>query len=144
MADKHIHMNCPACHGSGVVIENQALKDPPGSPDVFGEVPCERCEATGFLLFGELDADLITILEDVQDKVDGLPGDNDLYWAHEIWEVTDIAEFLAQSQANRDLYGSLMAMGVINLADGSSVKTFLWAMFPDGTTTRTALEALVA
>ena len=66
--EKRIVKVCPGCGGDGLTVKNQALRDP-GDQDVFEEEPCAKCGATGFLPFGELNDDLITMLTDMQETL---------------------------------------------------------------------------
>ena len=64
--------------------------------------------------------------------------------AVELWERTTLAEYAALTQAQRDAYGVLIAMGTIDVSAGTNSRASLSAMFGAGTATRAALVALLA
>jgi hypothetical protein len=69
--EKVIHQDCPACGGTGEIYENPDSQAHGGSGPLNPE-PCLRCGATGHLVFGRLDDDLITFLQDILDKVNDI------------------------------------------------------------------------
>ena len=65
-------------------------------------------------------------------------------------EVKSLATYLesedydnALSDANKDAYRMIISCYLVDLATDSSIKTKLWNMFGEGTTTRENLEALL-
>lgn len=120
MPKARLYVICPQCHGDGTFA-------PSGGPQGSGELPCNwpGCNETGFIEFG-LFAGL------------------DCYYTYEISEATDPTEWNALSAGNKTAYATILSMGVVDLSDGTAVKSTLWALFGSGTTTRANLEALIA
>ena len=67
-----------------------------------------------------------------------------LFLTHEIMEATDPLEYSALSDANKDAYKMIVSAGTVSLLEGGTVRAALEFMFPEGTTTRTNLDALIS
>jgi len=61
---------------------------------------------------------------------------------YRIIEATVPAEYNELSDNNKDRYKLIISAGLIDFSDDTTVKSALWAMFPEGTDTRVNLEAL--
>jgi len=115
MADVETRVICHNCAGTGY--------RPHGEPP-HTEV-CADCEGTGYLHGGILK----------------LP--SGVFHTYEVLEATDLTEYNALADANKTLYAAIVSLGQVNLSEGTQVRGWLWAMFTEGTDTRTNLETLV-
>ncbi len=112
---------CPRCKGDGIALVQT-------SEGIVEEDPCTQCDGKGLLNSRVLFLDTTP-----------LPG---IYYTYQIFEATDLNEYLALSDGNKSLYASILSLGQVDTADGTSVRLYLYAMFPIGTTTRTNLSEL--
>ena len=62
---------------------------------------------------------------------------------YKIIESTDPSEYIALSNANKDLYKIIISAGVVDINEDSLVRNILWGMFSEGTTTREGLDTLL-
>lgn len=62
---------------------------------------------------------------------------------YQILEATDPTEYVSLDPGNVALYNLIISAGTVNVAEETVVKTILWAMFGEGTTTRVNLETLL-
>ena len=67
-----------------------------------------------------------------------------VYPTYKVVEATDDTEYAALSSAQKSTYGLIISLGTVDLSSGTAIKTKLWTMFGEGTTTRANLEALIA
>ncbi len=105
---------CQQCFGDGVY-------EAPGSDSI----PCPYCPNSS----GATEMGRQVLPEDV-------------YYAYRVLEATDISEYNSLSVADKDLYKTVIAPGMVRLADGSNGRTALLSMFGVGTNTRANLLAL--
>ncbi len=106
---------CQRCFGDGVY-------EPPGQESI----PCPYCpNSSGATEMGR------------QILPDGV------FYAFRVLEATDISEYNSLSVADKDLYKTVIAPGMVNLADGSVARTALLNLFGPGTNTRANLLALI-
>lgn len=113
MAKITINRRCDSCNGSGVIQYY-------GGP----EVQCDACEGSGEILLASF-------------------GDQAACFTYQISEATDATEWNALSAGNKDAYAMILSMGIVDLTDGTSIRTTLWAMFDAQSTTRAALITLL-
>lgn len=130
---------CPLCDGTGLSPLEGLQGDPPTNqrkcPVCYGEGSIE--EAHGTTKGAEIA--IVTLIARLKNG----PAPN-VFWSYQIWESTDLTEFMALSEGNKDSYRGLVRMGTVSLVDGSHSKTTLWSLFGEGTTTRANLEALIS
>lgn len=62
---------------------------------------------------------------------------------YKILDNTDPGEYVALSDANRDLYKLIISASVVDLSDGTTTKLVLWGMFGEGSKTRISLGELL-
>lgn len=62
---------------------------------------------------------------------------------YRVYNLIDLAEFVALTAANQQLVRDILGMGTVDASPGTSVRARMVAVFPSGTT-RTALNALAA
>jgi hypothetical protein len=68
---------------------------------------------------------------------------NGVIYTFELSEATDDTEYLALSAGQKSTYALLISLGMLDISSGTAIRTKLWNMFGDGSTTRTNLEALM-
>jgi hypothetical protein len=103
-----------------------------------GESPCEQCNGTGILE--------IYIHDDLENRItDILEADyiNNRIPTYQIIESTAASEYNALSDANKDAYRQIVSCGVVDLSEGTGIRTKLWNMFDEESETRTALITLL-
>jgi hypothetical protein len=61
---------------------------------------------------------------------------------YRIVEATDSTEYNALSDTNKGRYALIISAGLVDLMDGTAIRSTLWSMFGDGTTTRDNIIAL--
>lgn len=66
------------------------------------------------------------------------------FYTYRLLEVMDVNEYNALSDADTALLNALLSCGVIDITTGSSLRTFIFGLFPDGTNTYEALTELLA
>ena len=108
---------CVRCGGDGIYTEIEG----------GGSVTCPTC-----LGFGTMRADPCDVLK------------SGVIYTFELSEATDDTEYAALSSAQKTTYALLVSLGMLDISSGTAIRTKLWAMFGDGSTTRTNLEALMA
>lgn len=92
---------------------------------VCGGTGCPTCLYTGYTQKGNL--------EDIYG----------IFLSYEVLDATDATEYNGLSDNNKGAYGLIISCGMVNLREGSPTKTRLWNMFPGGSGTRIALQALI-
>ena len=122
-------MTCPFCEGTGEIDSET----------------CLTCEGDGVI--SSIHDYIATILKcahevDIaillgKDFTDGLVA------TYKIMEATDIDEYNALSDSNKNAYGMLISCGVVDLSDGTQIRTNLWSMFDSESTTRANLITLL-
>jgi len=123
-----IKIKCTACV-DGVVTKSREV--PPGSGNaVETQEDCTvpSCDA-GWKTF------------DIESRIE-LP--DGMYHSVEVFEAIDTTEYIALTTPKSQEIDTMIGAGFVNLNDGSRGKTTLWDLFPDGTTTRANLVALIA
>ena len=66
-----------------------------------------------------------------------------VFAACQVLDNTISSEYNALSAANKDAYKMILSCGVLDLTDGNSIRTKLWNMFDENSTTRANLIALL-
>lgn len=121
MADRrnpiYERMTCIRCGGDGIYTE---------AGEGSGSVPCLTCLGYGTRRVRPAD-----VLK------------NGVIYTFELSEATDDTEYAALSSAQKATYALIASLGMIDIVAGTAIRTKLWAMFGDGSTTRTNLEALM-
>ena len=108
---------CIKCKGTGIFLEDD----------------CDHCSGTGFLSFGEVGSDIdVPVLATRIDTP-----------THHILECTTASEYTALSAANKDAYRQIISCGEVDLSDGTGIRTKLWNMFDENSTTRANLITLL-
>jgi len=69
--------------------------------------------------------------------------DEFLKQTYRIIEATSPAEYNNLSDANKERYKIIVSAGTIDFREDSLVRTVLWNMFDDNSTTRTNLKELI-
>ena len=108
---------CKNCDGTGQMLTVNG--DPPG----LSYIDCLYCEATGEVPWAVVDPVLTR--------------------THLIIENTDTTEYNALSDANKSAYLMVIACGKVDLTDGMEIRTKLWNMFDDQSTTRANIITLL-
>lgn len=62
---------------------------------------------------------------------------------YKILDNTDPGEYVALSDANRDLYKLIISAALVDLSDGTTTQLVLWGMFGEGSKTRISLGKLL-
>lgn len=133
MALLEIHRTCELCNGVGEV-------HPHGESTT---TTCPACGGSGKMPFAE-SVLLDERLQAIEDKIDVLTTlPVNIFYSYKIWEATNLTEFMALSDANKDSYRGLVRMGTIDLNEGSHSRNTLWTLFGSETTTRANLLALL-
>lgn len=65
-----------------------------------------------------------------------------LSYTYRIVEATDPTEYNALSDTNKARYALIISAGLVDIADGTTIRSTLRAMFGDGTTTGANIAAL--
>ena len=110
-------ITCERCGGDGIYTEVEG----------GGSVPCFTCRS-----FGTMRADPPGVLKD------------GVIYTFELSEATNDTEYAALSPGQKSTYALLISLGMVDISSGTAIRAKLWAMFGDGSTTRTNLEALMA
>ena len=113
-----IKRSCYNCSGDGTVTTYDGEQVP-------SEVECPVCAGTGTLEFGE---------------VEELAG---MYQTYKVVEATDNTEYGDLSDNNKDAYQMIISCGFIDLSNGTAIRTKLWNMFDENSTTRANLLTLI-
>ena len=108
---------CPYCVDGQMETVNEA---PEGG---LIQVPCPYCDATGLVPWATFP--------------------NPYVRTFNIIDNTDSTEYNALSDANKDAYKMIVSSGVVDLSDGTSIRTKLWNMFDDQSTTRANIITLL-
>lgn len=69
--------------------------------------------------------------------------DTSVFSTYKIMEATLASEYNALSAANKDAYRQIVSCGIVDLTDGTSIRTKLWNIFDSESTTRAALITLL-
>ncbi len=107
---------CVRCGGDGIYTEIEG----------GGSVTCRTCHG-----YGTMRVDPAEVLK------------NGVIYTFELSEATDDTEYAALSSAQKSTYALLVSLGTLDISSGTAMRDKLWAMFGDGSTTRTNLEALM-
>jgi len=105
---------------------------------VDGE-PCPECLGQGSLPIELFEKYVQIKFSDILEaKYNG-----NIFATYKIVDATDSTEYGNLSAANKEAYKMIVSCGVVDLTEGTSIRTKLWSMFGEGTTTRENLEALL-
>lgn len=129
-------VTCWTCGGSGEYPPGAVCNTCNGS----GEVSAAGTHSITEAYVTELNSKII----EIENKVDALALPTNVFFSHKIWEATDVTEFAALSEANKDSYRGLVRMGTVDLNEGSNSRTVLWNLFNAESDTRAALLALLS
>ena len=72
MAKKTLYTLCPSCKGTKEVWQSEYVPPNEGGNSGLDQMvsrPCATCEATGYVVSGRLDDNLIDLLQTIKDKV---------------------------------------------------------------------------
>jgi hypothetical protein len=69
---------------------------------------------------------------------------NGVIYTFELIDATDDSEYSVLSTSQKNVFALIVSSGIIDISSGTAIRTKLWDMFGDGSTTRTNLEALMA
>lgn len=111
---------CSNCGGDGIEWR--------GTPG--GGNTCGYCGGTGTMSAGSIA------------KLDEIKPTN-TYYTYEIVEATDDTEYTALTSAQKTTYHLITSLGMVDLSEGTAIRSKLWTMFGEGTTTRANLETLI-
>ena len=122
-------MTCPFCNGTGEI----------------GSETCTTCEGDGVI--SSIHEYIATIVKYI-DETDlnillGKDFTDNLVATYQIIESTTASEYNALSDANKDAYRQIVSCGIVDLTDGTGIRTKLWNMFDSESDTRVALIALL-
>jgi len=67
----------------------------------------------------------------------------EIVYTYEILEATDITEYGNLSDTNKNAYNRILQCGIVDISDGTVIRTNLWAMFDCDSDTRAALIELL-
>jgi len=125
--------DCPRCGGDGI----------------FESEECVACQGLGIYQVQSMQANMLVRLsrveakvDDVKVKTDNLPTTN-VFWSYQVWEATDMTEYLALSDELEASYNKIVHMGTVDLNVGSNSRAVIWRLFDAESTTRAALLALI-
>lgn len=65
-----------------------------------------------------------------------------MFESHQIFNATDVSEYLVLTAANKALYQLVISQSHIDMADGKNARTALWTLFGEESATRANLAAL--
>lgn len=108
---------CPACNGAGTKVNGA---NPPDTS------PCPACNTTGMV-------DTPAILR----------FRNGYLLATDILNATVISEYQALTSTQKELYQMILSMAVVNVGEGTNVRTLLMSMFDVGSQTRANIQNLL-
>lgn len=114
---------CPKCGGTGIHRYYILV----GEESQLVEEPCDICGTTGRRDDGRV-SDVIPTAT----------------WTFRVLECVSPAEYAALSDTNKSILVLILSCGIVDLSEGTAVKTRLWAMFGEATTTRANLIALIS
>ncbi len=89
------------------------------------EHSCSTCNGSGFL--HKFKAEL----------------NSNQFRTHQIVEATKTSEYTTLSAANKDAYKMIISCGIVDLSEGTAIRTKLWNMFDENSETRAALITLL-
>lgn len=112
-----IYQKCNKCSGTGMWSVEQGVDVT--CPDCAGAKRLELCE------------------------IDSVFTDN-VFHSYKVFEATDLTEYNALTDAQKERYQLILGMGQVDLNDGSNAFDLLKGMFGPSTTTRANLLALLA
>jgi len=110
-----------------------------------GENPpyaCDRCNGTGRNDEGEI-GNINETLNDRLDAILEVNYSNNIFATYNIIEATVASEYNVLSDANKDAYRQIISCGVVDLSDGTEIRTKLWNIFDENSTTRASLITLL-
>ena len=111
---------CSRCLGDGVAevwVDKELV-----------EVDCPACQRTGYAIPRVEESFLFN---------------EGVVRTYEILEATDITEYGNLSDSNKNAYNMILQCGIVDLTDGTQIRTNLWAMFDSESTTRANLITLL-
>lgn len=115
---------CTNCEGDGVVTVSG------------NDVRCWHCNGTGIVVF-----------EDVPEFAGPIPSSEAtsamIVHTYMIIEATDASEYNALTDNQKAAYNLIISAGRVSLAEETQIRTRLFNLFGEGTTTRANLEALI-
>jgi len=113
MAKITINRVCNSCAGTGITQYY-------GGP----ELVCSGCDGDGEVVLADF-------------------GNQHACFTYQILEATDVTEYGALSDSNKNAYDMLLKCGIVDLSEGTQVRTNLWSMFDSESTTRANLITLL-
>ena len=120
---------CSFCNGTGLI----------------GDDPCEDCYGDGIISTTHeyIAAVVKHTNEHLVKTILGKDFADNLVATYKILEATDITEYGALSDSNKNAYNMLLQCGIVDLTDGTQIRTNLWSMFDSESTTRANLITLL-
>ena len=104
---------------------------------------CERCNGSGiFSIYGGPQTTCVACGGSGKISIADF-GDNNAFFTYQIIEATVASEYNALSAANKDAYRQIISCGVVDLTDGTRIRTKLWNIFDSESETRAALITLL-
>jgi hypothetical protein len=125
MADDYMTLTIPCrkCGGTGIHRYYISV----GESQELVEEPCDICGGDGRLEDGRL--------------TDNIPAATRTF---RVLECVAPAEYAALSAGNKSILSMILSCGIVDLSEGTFVRTLLADMFGAGTTTRANLLALIS